>query len=226
MMEASLEQAAATSRPISVKANPRTWDDAVANQAAFSDQARLRQQQSPPPSLSAEPGPDSGLAQITTMPRMRKCYGWLTIKSNAFAELGMGLRSPHVKVDRVTRSISSSKEYTAIVYEYVEEGESNPDTLRQALDFLWLAGFSRTLSPLSKNWVSGVLVDLCDIVDPRGYGWDDDLYRKGPGVALMLLQQDAELRSRVFTGLRPPRPPQQSGSQASNALPVGNTAHK
>lgn len=40
MMEAAVNQAAAAECPISVIANPATWDDALANQLAFSDDTR------------------------------------------------------------------------------------------------------------------------------------------------------------------------------------------
>ncbi len=47
MMETAVEQANAASRPIQVIADPISWDDAVDNQAAFSDEARQKQP-SPP----------------------------------------------------------------------------------------------------------------------------------------------------------------------------------
>ncbi|RYP14967.1 hypothetical protein DL765_006035 [Monosporascus sp. GIB2] len=43
MMQTAVEQAAAASRPILVNAKPTIWDDAVANLAAFSDKAGLKQ---------------------------------------------------------------------------------------------------------------------------------------------------------------------------------------
>ncbi|KAK3296130.1 uncharacterized protein B0H64DRAFT_374261 [Chaetomium fimeti] len=200
MMEAAVEQAAAASRPVVVNANPTTRDDALDNQAAFSDEARLEQQS------SAQQEPGSGYRQITTMPRVKKCYGWLTLKSSVFTNLPWELKPPVIKVDKVERFIQPGKEYMAIVYEYVEEGENTVETLQEAMDFFWLAGFCRTLSPLLKNWKSSVLVDLCDVAPPRGYGWVERLYSRGPTSAPLLLKQ-AEF---VDVGPPMPRPPRAS----------------
>lgn len=207
MMETALEQAAATSRPILVNANPATWEDAVANQAAFSDEARLNRPPSPSPSSSPpaeqDPGPGPTLRQLTKIPRMKKCHGWLTLQTNVFKGYPWYIMPPVMTVSKIRRFFSHGKDYMAIVYEYVEEAENDLDTMQQAMDFFWLAGFSRTLSPLLKNWKSGVLVDLSDIVPPRGYLWKHDLYRKGPASASLMLQR-AELEKNVFTGLKPP----------------------
>lgn len=62
MMETAVEQAAATSRPVLVNARPETWEDAIANQAAFSDEARLNQLSSP---ADRDPGPGPAFRQIT-----------------------------------------------------------------------------------------------------------------------------------------------------------------
>ena len=76
----------------------------------------------------------------------------------------------------------------AIVCEYVEEGENDPVTMQEGVDFFWLTGFSRTHSPLAGNWKSGVLVDFSDIVSPYGYGWQAKLYEERPGSAHFLLK--------------------------------------
>ena len=192
MMQTAVEQAAAASRPILVNARPKTWDDAVANLAAFSDEARLKQ-----PSPTDHGSESPRLRQISTMPRVKRCRGWLTLPGKVFGELRLSLRPPLVEVNRIKRFLSRDKEYIAIVYEYVEEGENDPDTMQKAMDFFWLAGFSRTYSPLLGNWKSGVLVDLSDIVPPRGYGWEAGLYESGPGSACILLKQLSELQGAV-----------------------------
>jgi hypothetical protein len=109
---------------------------------------------------------------------------------------------PVMTVSKIKRFFSPDKDYMAIIYEYVEEAENQHDAVQEAMDFFWLAGFSRTLSPLNKNWKSGVLVDLSDIAPPRGYAWKDVLYRKGPASASMMLQR-AGLEKDVFTGQKP-----------------------
>jgi hypothetical protein len=94
-----------------------------------------------------------------------------------------------IKVDKLTRFIERDKEYTAILYEYIEEGQNDADVVQEAVDFFWLVGFSFTLSQLPQNWKSGVLIDLCDIAPPRGYGWFEKSYRRGPYSAALMLQQ-------------------------------------
>lgn len=78
--------------------------------------------------------------------------------------------------DRTVRAFLPGKTYTALVYEYVEEGANDPAVVRGVAGFLWLAGFSFASSPLARNWKSGMLVDLSDIVQPRGYGWCELYY--------------------------------------------------
>ncbi|KAG7290406.1 hypothetical protein NEMBOFW57_000406 [Staphylotrichum longicolle] len=208
MMETAVNQAAAASRPISLIADPATWDDALTNQAAFSDKARQVQ----PPSAQQVPGPGpepgTRLRQLTTVPHVKKCYGWLTLAGYVLKKLNPKLRAPVLTIDKVTRSIAADKKYMAVVYEYVEEGEPDPELMQEALDFFWLAGFSGTYSPLLKNWVSGVLVDLCDIIPPRGYGWKPKLYRDGPGSAHLIVKRGmVAAGDPAKAGLRPPPPP-------------------
>lgn len=62
------------------------------------------------------------------------------------------------------------------LYEYIEEGDNTEDIVRQSLEFFWRTGFSFTISPLWRNWKSGILVDLSDVVQIRGYGWKQAYY--------------------------------------------------
>ncbi|KAL2129443.1 hypothetical protein VTI74DRAFT_4342 [Chaetomium olivicolor] len=62
----------------------------------------------------------------------------------------------------------------------VRFGVQGPFAPKVSLDCFWLAGFSRTRPLLKKNWNSSVLVDLSDIVQPRGYSWKQSVY--GPPV--------------------------------------------
>lgn len=209
-----MEHAVEASRPILVNANPATWDDALDNQAAFSDEARMGQQ------LAAQQEPGAGYRQMTTVPRMKKCYGWLTLDSSVFSKLPWQLRPPVTKVGKVERSIQPGKEYTAIVYEYVEEGENDVAAVQEPLDFFWLAGFGFTLSPLEKNWKSSMLVDLSDIVPPRSYGWNQRLY--GRDSALLLLGRDPEPGQQGYLTFRR-RPPRktQAPSRPTRPGPYG-----
>jgi hypothetical protein len=127
----------------------------------------------------------------------------LTPRTSVFKGYPWHIMPPVTTVSKIKRFFPRDKDYMAIIYEYVEEAENQHDAVQEAMDFFWLAGFSRTLSPLNKNWKSGVLVDLSDIAPPWGYAWKDVLYRKGPASASIMLQR-AELEKNVSTGQKPP----------------------
>lgn len=169
MMETAVQEAAAgISPPIILSANPKTKHDAKANLHAFSNEGRERR---PPPSNE-----DSKTIEITSMPRMKKCYGWLPFDGKIFFRMPRELRPPSLKVGKIKRNMSSEKEYIAIVYEYVEEVENSKGVVEKVSEFLWRAGFSHNDSPGKKNWKNSVLVDLSDYVHPRGYGWHPRCY--------------------------------------------------
>lgn len=80
-----------------------------------------------------------------------------------------------VEVDRLVRRIHDEAEYTASVYEYIEEGENEKDVVENSLDFFRVAGFSHP-PPISRarNWQSSVLLDMSDLIytgGGGGYGW-------------------------------------------------------
>ncbi|KAH6613557.1 hypothetical protein B0J18DRAFT_447188 [Chaetomium sp. MPI-SDFR-AT-0129] len=164
MMETAVEQAVAAQRPVLVIPDPASHDDAKINQAAFCDEGRQHQPQLPTQHVRA----------ITKIPRMRKCYGWLTLPRGLFDGTPSWLRPPCLTFGmKLKRFMQPDQEYPAILYEYVEDGENNPSKVQEALDFFWLAGFSATMSPLARNWKSNVLLDLSDIVPARGFGWKE-----------------------------------------------------
>ncbi|KPM42258.1 hypothetical protein AK830_g4297 [Neonectria ditissima] len=144
--------------PIKLKANPSTKDEDLANLRAFSNEGRRSH-------LSAE---TLEVKAISSIPRIRKCYGWLRLSGQAFREIPTKLRAPSLRVGKIPRTMSAGKEYIAIAYEYIEEGENRPAIVEKVTNFFCLAGFSHTNSPASRNWKSGVLVDLSDIVHPGG----------------------------------------------------------
>ncbi|KAH6988151.1 hypothetical protein BKA56DRAFT_479052 [Ilyonectria sp. MPI-CAGE-AT-0026] len=184
MMEASLAKATADSRSIQVHANPRTQDDAMDNLFAFCDDAQMPPDPKSPFITTIEPG-SSNTTSITSMPRLRKCYGWLKLGGEVFDSLPRRLQAHPYTVSKITRSISSSEEYTVLIYEYVEEGENDPAVVEEVDRFFWLAGFSHTFSPAARNWKNGVLIDLSDMIEARGYGWLKMLY--GPWEASQIL---------------------------------------
>ncbi len=213
MMETAVEHAAAASRPIYLFADPATRQDALANQMAFCDEARRTQiippltQQVP---TCAAPGSDSAtdtaaveaptFRPINKIPRMKKCHGWLTMKSEMLMGFPLRLGAELIQIDmNCTRFMQGGREYTAVVYEYVEEGDSGPVAVQEALDFFWLTGFSATSSTLVRNWMSNVLIDLSDIVPPRGYVWQEHYYK--PRDAATVLTIGVGLENNRFFGI-------------------------
>lgn len=187
MIEASIAQAAADSRSIRVHANPQSQDEALDNQFAFSDEnlAQPSGDGSKPASLSTINPESPNTVSITSMPPLRECYGWLKLRGEVFNDLPMELRVQPYTVSKIKRSVDSGEKYIALVYEYIEEGENDPAVVEEVDRFFWLTGFSHTLSPAARNWKSGVLIDLADMIDAGGYGWDPTLY--GPWKASEIL---------------------------------------
>lgn len=161
MMEASVNQAAAASTKIYVNANPKTKEDAVANFDAFAKE-----------SLESQSQDTEGSLGISSMPRMRKCYGWLKI-SGRNCPIPVNLRPPTVWVGKEKRLMSGDGNHIAIVYEYIEEDENLAETVEEVASFLWRAGFTFTNYASEGNWKSGVLVDMSEIVYVHGYGWNE-----------------------------------------------------
>lgn len=105
---------------------------------------------------------------------MRECFGWLHLTGRDLLRLVPGkLLPPYIEVSNVKRSIQEDASYIAVVYEFVEKGQNDPEVVQQVLDFLWCVGFSYTMTPKANNWESGILLDLSDIVHPGGYGWHE-----------------------------------------------------
>ncbi|KAI1822676.1 hypothetical protein F4861DRAFT_540726 [Xylaria intraflava] len=180
MMEAAVEDAASGSEfPILVNPRPETKSEAMGNTRAFSDQGRRGQL----------PSQGSGAATmaISSIPRIKKCYGWTRIHGSTISVAWPKKLHPGtLRVDRkVTREFSASEEYIAILYEYVDERDNEHAAVERAADFYWHAGFGYTMSSAARNWKDGVLVDLSDIVHVSGYGWNQGGY--GPRSAAMIL---------------------------------------
>ncbi|KAL6361454.1 hypothetical protein LRP88_04922 [Fusarium phalaenopsidis] len=160
MMEMAVKQALTDLTSIFVKATPETKYDALDNIHAFSTEGRDLW-------ASAEA---SGVTAITSTPRLRNCYGWLKFNGQTFLNMHPKLWVPSLVVDKINRDFPPDKEYFAIVFEFVEEGENDPATVEKVDEFLWLSGFGHSSSLLEKNWKSGVLIDLSDIVHAGGFG--------------------------------------------------------
>ena len=97
-------------------------------------------------------------------------FGWLRLSGDKFRRLPLESGAPFFKIFKIQRSISSDRDCIVLVYEYVKEGENDKAIVEDVDCFFWLSGFGYTTSPFIKNWKSGVLVDLIDIVYVGGQG--------------------------------------------------------
>ncbi|KAM3555348.1 hypothetical protein MY1884_005635 [Beauveria asiatica] len=163
LMQAALTQDNPSLGPVLVNPHPWNWEEGYHNMLAFSDEWRRRG--------LLDDCASSPKETITSMPRMRKCYGWTKIKGETLYQLPLLWRPPHLRIERTSRQIQSDMEYTALVYEYVEEGENDEAAIEESLNFFRAAGFSHTRISLARNWKRSVLIDMSDIIYAGGFGW-------------------------------------------------------
>ncbi|EGX97240.1 hypothetical protein CCM_01900 [Cordyceps militaris CM01] len=156
-------EAAVSTSNVRVLDMPRDRCEAEQNYYAFSDELRDEN-----PDADTE---DTRL--ISSIPRMVRCYGWMKISGSTVPE---ELRAPPLTVGKIQRLMPSDENYIAVIYEFVEDGDNEPCAVDEVLDFLWHGGFCSALSPLGKNWKSGVLIDLSDIIHVFGFAWNKALY--------------------------------------------------
>lgn len=165
-------QAALAKSSVRVLDRPVDASEAKMNYYAFCDELRGDQCDNPEETRT-----------ISSIPRMVKCYGWMKISP---AIIPLRLQVPPVEVDKRKRSFNPAKEYLAILYELVEDGENGIPVVEEVADFLWHAGFCFTLSPLERNWKSGVLVDMSDIIHFDGFPWSNELYKRKTAAELLV----------------------------------------
>lgn len=174
MIRASLDQAAAEGgrTPVLVIPDPSNFEEAEANFFGFAEEVRRTRKRE----HFRTRGPD--LVEAVEMPRFAKCYGWLHLnRKEVFPRMPRSVLPHGIRVGKHRRSLPSERdEFLAVVYEYVEDGENDTETVEKITTFLWLAGFCFCPTPLAKNWKSGVLVDHSDIMGPRFYGWQKFWY--------------------------------------------------
>ncbi|EHK16133.1 uncharacterized protein TRIVIDRAFT_195990 [Trichoderma virens Gv29-8] len=156
--------------PILVNAAPTTRKDALNNHYAFSIEGHIRLQD------KLKETPMTNTKIISEAPRLRKCYGWPNFKGRIIRNAHPSLWPPPLHIDKVDREMPLNRDYIAIVYEYIKDGENGPAIVKQMLEFLWFTGFSLVDSPHARNWTSGVLLDLCDVVPPRRSSWKSSNY--------------------------------------------------
>lgn len=162
MMGAAVSDDYAELGPIQVDPCPETQEAAEANLFAFSNEIRQQNR-----ALES-----SNFLRITELPRLRRCYGWMRITGEElWSRMPRKVRPPPMEISRVERSVKQDAHYIAVVYEFVDDVANDPAVVQPVLDFFWRVGFSHGSSTFARNWKGGVLVDLSDIVHPRGYGW-------------------------------------------------------
>ncbi|KAB5576235.1 hypothetical protein GE09DRAFT_619468 [Coniochaeta sp. 2T2.1] len=159
MIDASLQRAATTKRPIYVLSRPTTKAEALRNLWAFSDEGNV--QCDPPPQYSQFNPPDV---------QINKCLGWTKLTGRSILQA--------LNRARILTDIKSDETYFPIVYDFVPKGKLEADTILSQLDFFHVAGFYNVpFNPT--NWLGrGVLVDFSDIVSPLAHelDWDKQSY--------------------------------------------------
>lgn len=176
MMTTAVDRATAEF-PVRVISEPKTWEDAWINLQAFSDEGREKQR--------VKHNGARALI-ISSVPLMKKCFGWLDINGQVLFDLkDRKMRPRPVKIEKVYRELQPVQQYFGIVYEYIPEGINNRATVQAALGFFWGAGFDYMQSVREENWKDSVLVHLSDMVYPLGERWLEGRYRR-PDAGLAL----------------------------------------
>lgn len=186
MMEASLDV-----DPVLVYDQPMGRKDAIENYFSFCEENCC-------PNLlpnNAKPVTLPGVKYISTMPRLTKCHGWLKLRKDLWSGLPDDMQASHEDPSKVKRLMASHLDCIGIVYELIEDGESDAAAIEELDRFLWQAGFAFTIAPNLKDWKSGIMIDHAGIVHVRGYGWNEDDYMKR-SVEEMLAESCARMHSR------------------------------
>lgn len=95
---------------------------------------------------------------------MRKCYGWLQIKSEEAG--GTELYPGAVRLPKILRETEPDQTYYAIIYEYIPLVKNDLDRVAATLDFCWRAGLDSSQANRIDNWSDGVLLDMSDLFPP------------------------------------------------------------
>lgn len=141
MMQAAMMPDRANCGPILVHPTPAKWKQAMENLCVFSDEKR-----------QANAVGSSFLIPVTSVPRLRQCYGWLKLTDDDLLRLvPRKFRPPYIKVEKITRTIQRDVCYIGLVCEFVDEASNRLEVVQQVLDLLRSAGFSHTSSPRAYN---------------------------------------------------------------------------
>ncbi|KAF1732024.1 hypothetical protein CRV24_008217 [Beauveria bassiana] len=165
-MHEALRPETADKGPVRILPAPEDRSECRANLMAFCDEQRAIQKQHPK---------HEDLEDVTSMPQLRRCYGWMKVTSAQLkAKIPRKRWPPFVDCGKVVRGLdrpTNEKEYLAIVYEYIEESENVAETMQETINFLHNAGFHFCLSSMLRNWKNSMLVDHSDIIHVGGNGW-------------------------------------------------------
>ncbi|KAI5860387.1 hypothetical protein GGS23DRAFT_613950 [Durotheca rogersii] len=159
-----------STEPIYLNPEPKTFQDALANLHAFSDEGRRKQRFRDTP----------GAIPYSSAPRLRQCFGWTKVSGKELYALRREMWPPRAVLGGLVREIRPSEEYYAIVYELIPQDQPAMDVhvTQSQLDFFWLVGFCFVPMRL-ENWAGpGMLLDMADIICPWHAGWFKALYRR------------------------------------------------
>jgi len=147
---------------VHINPEPETHEDAIANLEIFSSECF---DNGNPHSNHGKP--------FTLDVRINRCFGWLELSRRAvLALLRRQPRKDYALVPQLQRAhgLDDSERCFAVVYEYVPEGDLDPEIVQRHLDFFYLAGFA--LMPFREdNWRGNVLVDHSDLIPPQNLLW-------------------------------------------------------
>ncbi len=159
-----------STEPIYLNPEPKTFEDAIANLSAFSDEGRRKQMFRQLPNA----------VLYSTVPRLRECFGWTKVSGRELYDLPQDIRPQSDVTDGVKREILRTEEYYAIVYEFIPDCQLGMDlqVVQSQLDFYWLVGFCIILTR-PENWAApGMLMDMADIVCPWHAAWSRTWYKR------------------------------------------------
>ncbi|KAM3536566.1 hypothetical protein MY4038_000021 [Beauveria bassiana] len=165
-MQEALRPDTADKGPVRIFPVPQNRVECRANLMAFCDEQRAIQKRH---------DKHEDFEDVTSIPRLRRCYGWMKVTSEQLkAKIPRKRWPPFVDCGEVVRGLdqpTNGKEYLAIVYEYIEEADNVAERMQETIDFLHDAGFHFCLTSMLRNWKNSMLVDFSDIIHVGGNGW-------------------------------------------------------
>lgn len=164
-MQEALRPETAEKGPVRILPVPEDRIEARSNLMAFCDEQRAKQK-------LHDMGEDE--IQVTSMPRLRRCYGWMRVTSaQLHAKIPRRRWPEYIDAGEWARGPENNRDYLAMVYEYIEDGENIPEKMQETIDFLHDTGFHYTICTMLRNWKNSMLIDFSDIIHVGGNGWCD-----------------------------------------------------